>query len=128
MCVVISVVAFLTITGPCMCYARDSLKGPGMFCVVIFSIVNFVMTVLVIGWMGEMGAYDEKQRANLTKLIGFNGCSDSQTRVSTELVENDSVSTNAAVIQVLMSIVVLVLLARIGAWVYFVYLTYFNKK
>ena len=81
-----------------MCYARDSLKGPGMFCVVIFSIANLVMTWLIVSWMGEMGTYDKKQRANLTKLIGFNGCSDSQTKVSAELVENTSVSTNAAVV------------------------------
>ena len=99
-----------------------------MFCVVIFSIANIVMAWLIVSWMGEMAVYDEKQRANLTKLIGFNGCSDSQTKVSTELVENTSVSTNAVVVQVLMSIVLVVLLARLGVWLYFLYLTYGNKK
>ena len=64
---------------------------------VIFSVANFVMTLLIISYNGEMKEYDEKQRSNLTKLIDFNGCSDSQTRVSSELVENTSVATNAAV-------------------------------
>ena len=85
------------------------------------------MTLLIISYNGEMKEYDEKQRSNLTKLIDFNGCSDSQTRVSSELVENTSVATNAAVIQVLLSIVVLALLARFGVWLYFMYLTYGDK-
>ena len=111
-----------------MCAAEEgSLKGPGIFCMVIFNVANFIMTLLIISYNGEMEAYDETQRDNLTKLIEFNGCSDSQTRVSSELVENTSVATNAAVIQVLLSIVILVLLARFGVWLYFMYLTYGNK-
>ena len=112
-----------------MCAAEEgSLKGPGIFCMVIFNVANFIMTFLIISYNGEMEAYDETQRGNLTKLIDFNGCSDSQTRVSSELVENTSVATNAAVIQVLLSIVVLILLARFGVWLYFMYLTYGNKS
>ena len=112
-----------------MCAAEEgSLKGPGIFCMVIFSIANFIMTLLIISYNGEMEEYDETRRDNLTKLIDFNGCSDSETRVSSELVENTSVATNAAVIQVLLSIVVLILLARFGVWLYFMYLTYGNKS
>ena len=77
MCVVISIVALATATGPCCCMADEgSLTGPGAICTGIFSVALTIMTILPNNWMRALRTVDKSQRASLITLQGFNGCSD----------------------------------------------------
>ena len=66
--------------------------------------------------MSSLKSFDESQRGDLTILQDFNGCSDEQTSVPQEIVENYSISRGSNATVVCMTIISAVLVGRLILW------------
>jgi hypothetical protein len=110
-------IAICTPIGPCCCVSDESPLGPiGGVCTIIFSIGSFITARVTLNTMSSLKSFDESQRGDLTILHDFNGCSDEQTSVPKEIVENYSISRGSNVTTVCMTIISVVLVGRLILW------------
>ena len=110
-------IAICTPIGPCICVSDESPLGPiGGVCTFIFSIGSFITARVTLSTMTSLKSFDESQRGDLTILQDFNGCSDEQTSVPKEIVENYSISRGSNVTTVCMTIISVALVGRLILW------------
>ena len=110
-------IAICTPIGHCICVSDEPPLGPiGGVCTLIFSIASFITARVTLNTMNSLKSFDESQRGDLTILKDFNGCSDEQTSVPMEIVENYSISRGSSVTTVCMTIISVVLVGRLILW------------
>ena len=110
-------IAICTPIGPCICVSDEPPLGPiGGVCTFIFSIASFITARVTLNTMSSLKSFDESQRGDLKILQDFNGCSDEQTSVPKEIVENYSISRGSNVTTVCMTIISVVLVGRLILW------------